>query len=91
MAGAPEQDLTRRTGIALDVDKGLTEGSEIKLPSPRDGGVHILCAHGDNIPWLLESLKIDWDDQCTKGSIWTIERDGRGRVTAAEYTTTPKR
>jgi len=82
--------LSKKAGVAIDLDKGLMEGSEIKPPSPREDGVHILCAHGDNIPWLLDELKIDWDDRCKKGSVWVIERDGRGRVTQAKYSATLK-
>ncbi len=82
--------LSKKAGVAIDIDKGLMEGSEIKPPSPRADGVHIICAHGDNIPWLLDDLKIDWDDRCKKGSVWMIERDGRGRVVQAKYSTAPK-
>ena len=45
----------------------------------------LLCAHGDNIPWLLDELGIDWNGKCKKGSIWMIQRDGRGAVKEAKY------
>lgn len=77
--------LAKRSGVALDIDPGLMEGKDIKPPSPREDGVHIICAHGDNIPWLLDDLHIDWKQQCKKGSIWRIERDGRGLVLGAQY------
>ncbi len=77
--------LAKRSGVALDVDANLMESRDIKPPSPRDDGVHIICAHGDNIPWLLDDLHIDWKQQCKKGSIWCIARDGRGKVISARY------
>lgn len=82
--------LARRSGVALDIDANLMEGLDIKPPSPREEGVHIICAHGDNIPWLLDDLHIDWKQQCKKGSLWFIERDGRGRVISARHQTIAK-
>ena len=84
------EPLAEAIGVELEIDRRLMEGSTIAPPSPREEGVHIICAHGDNIPWLLDDLKIDWKQQCKKGSIWTIERDGRGKVIAARYETVAK-
>jgi broad specificity phosphatase PhoE len=77
--------LAKKVGVPIKIDAGLMEGREIKPPSPREAGVHILSAHGDNIPWLLQKLRVDWDGRCKKGSIWLIGRDARGRVMRAEY------
>lgn len=82
--------LAKRAGLALDVDANLMEGRTIGPPPPREQGMHILCAHGDNIPWLLDELKIEWNGRCKKGSIWVIERDGRGKVLASRYQSVTK-
>jgi hypothetical protein len=55
--------------------------------------MHVLCAHGDNIPQLLQSLGLA-GSPCRKGSIWVIERDGTGKVRRADYIepqTTPRK
>lgn len=79
------EPLTERIGMKIVIDQTLMEGSEIAPPSPRDDGAHVLCAHGDNIPWLLDKLKINWNGRCKKGSMWLIQRDGRGKVIKARY------
>jgi 8-oxo-dGTP diphosphatase len=82
------EPLAENTGSQLTRDQGLYEGSVIRPPSTRGklgDGAHVLCAHGDNIPWLLEELDIDWDGKCKKGSIWLIQRDGRGAAKNAKY------
>jgi 8-oxo-dGTP diphosphatase len=84
------EPLANALGVELQNDAGLFEGSEIVPPSPRHDGIHIICAHGDNIPWLLDAMKIDWDGRCKKGSMWVIQRDGRGRVTGFSYHTIRK-
>jgi 8-oxo-dGTP diphosphatase len=77
--------LAKKVGVPIKIDAGLMEGREIKPPAACEAGISILCAHGDNIPWLLQELRIDWDGRCKKGSIWRVERDARGRVMRAEY------
>lgn len=74
-----------RAGMRLEVASDLFEGTRILPPSPRDDGAFVLCAHGDNIPWLLEELGVQWDNRCKKGSIWLVGRDGRGKVLHSEY------
>jgi 8-oxo-dGTP diphosphatase len=84
------EPLAEMLGVDLEIDKRLMEGCTIAAPPAREDGVHILCAHGDNIPWLLEDLRIDWKQQCKKGSIWALTRDGRGSVQSAAYQTIEK-
>jgi phosphohistidine phosphatase SixA len=79
------EPLAERADVKIDVDRRLLEGRAIKPPSPRVAGAHILCAHGDNIPWLLDELKINWNGRCKKGSIWFIQRDAQGKVLKARY------
>jgi len=61
--------LAERSGLGCAIDAGLLEGTVIRLP--RSGRGIVLCAHGDNIPWLLESLGIT-EPECRKGSIWRL-------------------
>jgi 8-oxo-(d)GTP phosphatase len=84
------EPLAERVGAALEIDQGLMEGRKVSAPSPREDGAFVLCAHGDNIPWLLEDLGIDWDGRCKKGSVWVVQRDGRGKVTESAYHALPK-
>jgi len=78
------QPLATATGIDVAIDPNLREGAKIALPDPKHTGIHALCGHGDNIPALLDDLAIIWDD-CQKGSIWILERDGKGQVTESSY------
>ena len=78
--------LAESLGVKLIVDKALMEDHAIKLP--KDDGkpsVHAFCAHGDNIPALLRHLGVDWQQQCKKGSIWTLQLDRNDQVKSAEY------
>lgn len=77
--------LAEALGVKLIVDKTLMEGHAAKLP--KEDGVHIFCAHGDNIPALLKQLGVDWQQQCKKGSIWTLQLDRNDRVASAAYWT----
>jgi phosphohistidine phosphatase SixA len=77
------QPLTEALGVRLVADDGLMEGQAIAVPS--DAGVHALCAHGDNIPELLDRLGIDWDGRCKKASIWTVRLGQDNQVVEASY------
>lgn len=80
--------LAEALGVKLIVDKALMEDHAIKLP--KDDGkpsVYAFCAHGDNIPALLKQLGVDWQQQCKKGSIWTLQLDRNDRVIGAAYWT----
>lgn len=48
----------------------------------------MICAHGDNIPWLLDELGLEWD-HCRKGSVWTIRFDSTGALMHPHYDETP--
>lgn len=82
------QPLADRVGVDVAIDPVLREGSKLTLPEPKQTGLHALCAHGDNIPWLLDDLGIDWKE-CKKGSIWMLKRDGKGRVVESSYLPPP--
>lgn len=74
--------LCEQLDIDPIIDEQLAEGHAIALPQRQ--GVHVLCAHGDNIPALLESLGVEcgaW----RKGSIWTLDFTGP-KLTASRYT-----
>lgn len=78
------EPLAKRAKIELKIDKKLMEGGAIALPAASQHGLHIYCAHGDNIPALLDSLGIEWDE-CKKGSIYMLKRDDKGAITDVVY------
>lgn len=79
------EPLCARLGIEPVVDGALMEGTSIELPErPR---TYAYCAHGDNIPALLEDLNIDWE-ACKKGSVYRLTFDD-GELAAAEYAEYP--
>src|SRR5262245_12076775 len=47
------EPLANACGVKVKIDDALKEGSSIALPDADDSGLHVLCAHGDNIPALL--------------------------------------
>ncbi|TVQ53819.1 MAG: hypothetical protein EA377_07105 [Phycisphaerales bacterium] len=77
------EPLAERSGLPLNVDESIMEGQPIQLPD--QPGEHVICAHGDNIPDLLDSLDIPFE-QCQTGSVWILTRDEDGCVLDAEYT-----
>jgi hypothetical protein len=83
------EPLTAASGVKTRIDKALMEGSPIKLPEADDAGLHILCAHGDNIPALLNDLGIEWK-KCSKASIWMLKRDDDGAITDVTYVEPPE-
>jgi 8-oxo-dGTP diphosphatase len=83
------EPLTAASGVKTRIDNALMEGSPITLPDADDAGLHILCAHGDNIPALLEDLEIEWK-KCSKASIWMLKRDDDGAITDVTYIEPPK-
>ena len=84
------EPLAVRAGITLTIDQSLMEGSAITLPKRSAKGLHVLCAHGDNIPALLDKLGVAWN-QCKKGSIWMVTRNDQGKVTNARYIETSEK
>jgi broad specificity phosphatase PhoE len=83
------QPLATRAKIKLKVDEQLNEGSSIALPHEAEHGLHVYCAHGDNIPALLNELGIECQ-QCQKGSIWMLKRDDTGEITEVSYVQPPE-
>jgi 8-oxo-(d)GTP phosphatase len=77
------EPLGTSLGVEVVQDESLFEGHRIRLP--KHDGETVLCAHGDNIPKLLDELRVKWDD-CAKGSIWSLSVDEEGRVRQAVYT-----
>lgn len=82
------EPLASRAKLKMHIDQKLMEGSEFPLPHTSEHGLHIYCAHGDNIPALLADLGIECD-QCKKGSIWMIKRDDAGEITEVSYVQPP--
>lgn len=86
------EPLAARLSLPLVIDEDLFEGETIALP----GAAHksaaglVICAHGDNIPALLQSLSIDWNERCKKGSIWKVRRAADNAVVAARYIKPPR-
>lgn len=78
------QPLAEQAGVELEIDDTLMEGRLIHLPDAHSSGLHILCAHSDNILALLEHLNIDWQE-CRKGSIWMLKRDDAGDIVDVSY------
>ncbi len=76
------EPLAERTGLPLDVDDSIMESRPIALPEVP--GEHVICAHGDNIPALLDALQVHCD-QCHTGSIWMLERSEDGTIGGTRY------
>ncbi|MGI9015192.1 MAG: SixA phosphatase family protein [Phycisphaerales bacterium] len=69
--------LSQQLNIALEVDPRLIESTTINLDDFIDletvdaDHTLVLCAHGDNIPELLDNLNIECD-RCQKASMWKV-------------------
>jgi broad specificity phosphatase PhoE len=83
------EPLAHACGVKVRIDDTLKEGSRIDLPDPDEAGIHVLCAHADNIPALLEELDIEWKE-CRKASIWMLKRDDEGEITDVTYVEPPE-
>jgi 8-oxo-dGTP diphosphatase len=83
------EPLASACGVKVKIDETLQEGSPIALPDADDPGLHVLCAHGDNIPALLNDLDIDCAE-CRKASIWMLKRDDEGEITDVTYVEPPE-
>ncbi len=81
------EPLSELTGLRAVVDDSLMEGCQINLP--HDDGVYVLCAHGDNIPDLLQRMNVQWHE-CRKASIWMLKCDDFGEVTEVAYVEPPE-
>ena len=81
------EPLSERLGQQVVVDDSLMEGCQINLPN--DDGVHVLCAHGDNIPDLLNRMEVHWHEY-RKASIWMLKCDDFGEVIEVAYVEPPE-
>jgi broad specificity phosphatase PhoE len=86
------EPLAQALGLQVELDKRLAEGSAVRgaldvlLGGDQD---HVLCAHGDLIPDLMQRLvsqgmRASGPERCQKGSVWEIELEG-GRAVRARY------
>lgn len=82
------EPLAVRTRVKLSVVDALNEGSTIALPGSDEHGLHVYCAHGDNIPALLKDLGVEVKE-CQKASIWMLKRDDAGAITDVSYVEPP--
>jgi len=90
------EPLAQALGLRVELDKRLAEGSALRpaLDVAMDAGAgHVLCAHGDLIPALMQRLvnqgmRASAPQRCQKGSVWEIELDG-GRPVKARYRPPP--
>lgn len=76
------EPLAKACGLIVVQDVTLYEG--VRLVLPREAGEHVICAHGDNIPWLLDEFGLEWD-HCRKGSVWTLRLDAAGKLLHPTY------
>lgn len=76
--------LADALGLAIETDPSLLEGQVIALPEWI--GVLAVCAHGDNIPMLLQGLGLP-GEPCRKGSVWEVRWRGATPVRAAYHDT----
>lgn len=80
--------LATETGLVLEEVESYFEASRISVPSEQ--GTHVICAHGDNIPWLLKQLGIACHE-CRKGSVWVVDlADQSNEVIASRYLEPPE-
>lgn len=80
--------LATETGLTLEEVESFYEGARIEVPA--NHGTHVICAHGDNIPWLLEQLGIACHE-CRKGSVWVVDlADESDEVIASRYLEPPE-
>jgi len=85
------EPLAERTGLAITVDKRLSEGVDfpitLELLEEVPGGT-VLCSHGDVIPATIDALvrrglEVNSAPDWRKASVWVIRRKSSGRFTRA--------
>jgi 8-oxo-(d)GTP phosphatase len=76
------EPLAKACRLTVEISDSLMEGRRLSLPD--EPGDFVLCAHGDNIPWLLDEMGLEWD-HCRKGSVWTLRFDAAGRLCHPSY------
>ena len=74
--------IADRLGLSVIVDRTLLEGNFLTLPT--EPGMTLLCAHGDNIPELLERHKVRCHS-CDTGAAWRLEINSKGEVLTDSY------
>ena len=91
--------LAERLGLPVDTRRELTEGArhddllELVRGATSSHRDLVMCSHGDLIPEVLgrllrEGMRVNGDRGCAKGSVWTLEADGR-RFTHGAYVAHP--
>ena len=81
-------------GLSVETTELLHEGApvekayELLTKMAHKKGDSVLCAHGDLVPAIIETVARDGTDtgplRYAKGSIWKLEW-GKGRFTSAAY------
>jgi len=85
-------DIGRRAELA----EGAPVADALALVRGAWGTVVVLCTHGDLVPAILDAVadqdgvSIPANPLYPKGSVWELEQDADGRVTAARYTPAPE-
>jgi broad specificity phosphatase PhoE len=91
------EPLAQALGLEVELDKRLAEGSPVQPAFEvlmGAGPGHVLCAHGDLIPSLMqrlvdEGMRASAPERCQKGSVWEIELD-QGNPVKARYRPAPR-
>jgi broad specificity phosphatase PhoE len=82
LAAAHELNVEESETLAEGHGKQAADLVRELLDQGGDGDV-VLCTHGDVIGEVLARLEQDDarldDDRCQKGSVWALDRDGKGR------------
>ncbi len=78
------QPLAQALKLKIIEDPSALEAHPIELPLTDKTKKMVICAHGDNIPALLNSLGI-YCDRCKKASIWRVVLDEKAKVQEKEY------
>lgn len=95
------QPLAERLGLEVEVHPALAEEADLDdtwnlvEELAETGADAVLCTHGNITPPVLDRLSrrggrvIGDDPSNKKGSAWTLEGDGAGRLTTATYVPPP--
>jgi 8-oxo-dGTP diphosphatase len=91
------EPLAAALGLAVEDEAALEEGRSLRSTLALLGRAGpepvVLCSHGDVIgdlaSWLAEEALTRGELGLAKGSIWVLERDGRGEITDARYVGPP--
>ena len=83
-------------GHRPDLAEGAPVADALALLRAAAGTVVVLCTHGDLVPALLDTVAdqdgvaIPADALYPKGSVWELEQNADGQVTAARYLPAPE-